>query len=201
MKTAIEIKGITKSYGDKKIFSDFSLSIKEGEMVSVIGSNGCGKTTLMNILAGVTLEDSGSINLNSKNISYVFQNYRESLLPWKNNYENVAFPLEIKGHSVKEIEKKVKDLEKIFGVGIKWDDYPYNLSGGQQQILSFFRALLSEPRIILIDEAFSALDFENNLLLRKILQKYYIEKKPTVVMITHNIEEGCSYWKQDYYFT
>lgn len=190
MESAIEIQNIHKSYGNKKIFSDFSLSIGEGDIVSIVGPNGCGKTTLMNILAGIVSEDSGFVRLKSKDISYIFQNYRDSLLPWKNNYENAMFPLEIKGCDSKDMRKRVEELENIFGVDMIWNEYPYNLSGGQQQILAFFRALLAEPKIILIDEAFSALDFENNLLLRNILQKYYVEKRPTIVMITHNIEEA-----------
>lgn len=190
MDRAITIKNLNKSYGGKAIFKNFSLSVKESEIVSIFGPNGCGKSTLMNILAGITTSDNGSIKINRSNLGYVFQNYRESLLPWKNNYGNVSFPLEIRGFSKSEILKRVEELEKMFGIKFDWGEYPYNLSGGQQQILSFFRVLITKPKIILIDEVFSALDFENNLLLRDILQRYYTEEKPTILMITHNIEEA-----------
>jgi len=190
MKTKIEVKKINKSFGDKNILCDFSLSIKQGEVVSFFGPNGCGKSTLMNILAGVIQRDSGSVQIDRENLSYVFQNYRESLLPWKNNYENISFPLEIKGVSKDEIKARITELEQTFGINFAWEGYPYNLSGGQQQTLSLFRALVTKPNIILIDEAFSALDFERNFQLREVLQKYYLKEKPTIIIVTHNIEEA-----------
>lgn len=190
MKPAISIRNLHKVYGNKEIFAGFSLCINQGDIVAFFGPNGCGKSTLMSLIAGVLSKDSGSIDLESKNISYIFQNYRESLFPWRTNYQNVAFPLEVKGFSKEEIKARIDELQKIFGLQIDWDSYPYNLSGGQQQMLAFFRALTTKPKILLIDEAFSALDFENNLFLRDKLQKYYLEEKPTILIITHNIEEA-----------
>ena len=99
-------------------------------------------------------------------------------------------PLEIQGKSKQEIQQRVKELQKLFEFKFDWKGYPYELSGGQQQILAFMRALVTNPKILFIDEPFSALDYENNLRLREHLQKYYLRQKPTILLITHNIEEA-----------
>jgi NitT/TauT family transport system ATP-binding protein len=190
MKNAAELKHLYKAYGDKEIFKDLSLSVQQSEIVAIFGPNGCGKSTLMGIMAGTLHADAGETRIDRSELGYVFQNYRESLLPWKSNYENVRFPLELKNLSDVEVVKRIKETESLFEIAFDWNEYPYNLSGGQQQLLAFFRVLVTRPKVILIDEAFSALDFENNLLLRGILQKYYTQEKPTIIMITHSIEEA-----------
>lgn len=193
MSVAIEIKNLRKSYGDTEVFKDLSISIERGKISALFGPNGCGKSTLLNILCGLTLKDGGGFeveNFNKFGFSYIFQNYRESLLPWKTNYENVAFPLRIQKRSEAEISARVKDLQKIFDIRFEWNGYPYQLSGGQQQVLAFIRALVTLPELLFIDEPFSSLDYENNLKLREHLQQYYLKYKPTILLITHNIEEA-----------
>lgn len=175
------------------LYRDFNLEIEAGKITTIFGPNGSGKSTLFNILTGIITHDSGNIEIKSKEKiykSYIFQNYRESLLPWKTNFENVAFPLKIQNLSKKEIEHRIKELTELFEFKCDWDGYPYELSGGQQQILAFLRALITHPNLLFIDEPFSALDYENNLKLRKHLQAYFIKHKPTIVIITHNIEEA-----------
>ena len=193
MNTAISIKKINKSFGGTEILRDFDIDIEAGKITAVFGPNGSGKSTLLNILAGLVPKDSGEYSIKNGDkfkISYIFQNYRESLLPWRNNFENLAFPLEIQGVSREEITKRVQKLQKLFEFKIDWKQFPYQLSGGQQQILAFMRALITEPTILFIDEPFSALDYENNLKLREHLQKYYLAYKPTILLVTHNIEEA-----------
>ncbi|MCX6803796.1 MAG: ABC transporter ATP-binding protein [Candidatus Diapherotrites archaeon] len=192
-KKAITITTLKKEYEGNKIISNISLSINQGDIVAIFGPNGCGKSTLLNILSGIAEKTRGEIKFeefDNKKFSYVFQNYRESLLPWKNNYENIAFPLKLRGVSEHEKKKKIGEMEEIFSFKGNLKLYPYQLSGGQQQILAFMRALVVEPKLLFIDEPFSALDYENNLLLRKHLQTYYKKYNPTILAITHDIEEA-----------
>ena len=191
--TEIRIENLKKSYGKIEIFKDLNFTIGSKKITVIFGPNGSGKSTLLNILAGLVPKDIGEYSIENGGkfkISYIFQNYRESLLPWRNNFENLAFPLEIQGVSREEITKRVEKLQKLFEFKIDWKQFPYQLSGGQQQILAFMRALITEPTILFIDEPFSALDYENNLKLREHLQKYYLAYKPTILLVTHNIEEA-----------
>ncbi len=193
MTKAVAVNNLRKSFNQTEVFQDFSLDIEQGKITAIFGPNGSGKSTLLNILSGIVPKDGGSYhieNFNHFQFSYIFQNYRESLLPWRTNFENVALPLQIQGKTKSEIKEKVEKLQKLFEFKINWDHYPYELSGGQQQIVAFMRALITEPKVLFIDEPFSALDYENNLRLREHLQKYYLTFKPTILLITHNIEEA-----------
>ncbi len=193
MSPVISINNLKKSYNQTEVFEDFSLDVEQGEITAIFGPNGSGKSTLLNILAGISTKDSGRYDINGFDhfsFSYIFQNYRESLLPWRTLYENVALPLQIQGISDVEIRKRIDELEKMFETKFNWGQYPYELSGGQQQIIAFMRGLIANPKILFIDEPFSALDYENNLRLRDHLQKYYLTFKPTIILITHDIEEA-----------
>lgn len=193
MTKAVAVYNLKKSFNHTEVFRDFSLDIEQGKITAIFGPNGSGKSTLLNILSGTIPKDGGSYhieNFDHFQFSYIFQNYRESLLPWRTNFENVALPLQIQSKAKSEIKEKVEKLQKLFEFKINWDHYPYELSGGQQQIVAFMRALITEPKVLFIDEPFSALDYENNLRLREHLQKYYLTFKPTILLITHNIEEA-----------
>jgi len=190
---AISIKNLKKSFGDNNIFADFNLDIEAGKITAIFGPNGSGKSTLLNILAGITKPDGGLIDFDGfrhYEFSYIFQNYRQSLLPWRNNWQNVALPLNIQKQSQEAIGRKIGELKNTFEIDIDWKKYPYQLSGGQQQIVAFMRALSTDPKILFIDEPFSALDYKNNLRLREHLQKYYLRRRPTIILVTHNIEEA-----------
>lgn len=193
MNVAISVQNLKKSFNNTEVFQDFSIGIERGKITAIFGPNGSGKSTLLNILSGIVARDGGNFdieNFNHFEFSYIFQNYRESLLPWRTNFENVALPLEIQNKSKKEIRQRVEELQKLFEFKFNWESYPYELSGGQQQILAFMRALVTNPKVLFIDEPFSALDYENNLRLREHLQKYFLNFKPTILLITHNIEEA-----------
>ncbi len=193
MNAFISVQNLKKSFNNTEVFRDFSIDVEQGKITAIFGPNGSGKSTLLNILSGITTKDGGQFeieNFNHFGFSYIFQNYRESLLPWRTNFENVALPLEIQKKSKQEIKKKVEELQKLFEFKFDWENYPYELSGGQQQILAFMRALVTSPKVLFIDEPFSALDYENNLRLREHLQKYYLKYTPTILLITHNIEEA-----------
>jgi len=190
---AISVQNLKKSFNDTEVFRDFSIGVEQGKITAIFGPNGSGKSTLLNILSGIVDRDGGNFvieNFNHLELSYIFQDYRESLLPWRTNFENLALPLEIQNKSKKEIRQRVEELQKLFEFKFNWESYPYELSGGQQQILAFMRALITYPKVLFIDEPFSALDYENNLRLREHLQKYFLTFKPTILLITHNIEEA-----------
>ncbi|MDB5204276.1 MAG: nitrate transporter ATP-binding protein [Candidatus Taylorbacteria bacterium] len=194
MSVAIEIKNLGKVIAGKEIIKDLNLSISPGSIVSIFGPNGTGKTTLLNLISGTDPQYSGSIKKECAqriNVSYIFQNYRDSLLHWRNGRENIALPLEI-GDSKDQIEIKevIDEIALILDLKIDLSKYPYQYSGGQQQILSFARAIVTKPNLLLIDEPFSALDYENNLFLRECLIGYYEKYKPTIIIITHSIEEA-----------
>ncbi len=193
MKIAVSVQNLKKSFNGIEVFRDFSVEVEQGKITAIFGPNGSGKSTLLNILSGVVVKDGGKFKITDFShfeFSYIFQNYRESLLPWRTNFENLALPLQIQNKSKKEIQQKVDELQKLFEFKCDWNGYPYELSGGQQQILAFMRALITKPKILFIDEPFSALDYENNLRLREHLQKYFLTYKPTILLVTHNIEEA-----------
>lgn len=194
MCVAIKIKDLKKSINGKEIIGCLNLEVKPGSIVSIFGPNGTGKTTLLNLISGIDSEYNGSIKKECKdkiNMSYIFQNYRDSLLHWRNGRQNIALPLEISGNKNQiEIKKLIEELETKLSFKINLDKYPYEFSGGQLQILSFMRAIVTKPNLLLIDEPFSALDYENNLFLRECLISYYEKYKPTIIVITHSIEEA-----------
>ncbi|MBI4021611.1 MAG: ATP-binding cassette domain-containing protein [Candidatus Aenigmarchaeota archaeon] len=193
MGITISVRDVKKRFGQKEVFQDVSFRVRKGEIVALFGPNGCGKSTLLNILSRLVEKDGGKCDVDgfsSSRVSYVFQNYRDSLLPWRNVYDNVAFPLELQDMNADDIRKRVQEVESILGVRLDRRKYPYELSGGQQQMLAFARALVTRPQVFFIDEPFSALDYENNLLLRKRLQEYCVIHRPTVLVVTHDIEEA-----------
>ncbi len=191
MCVGITIKKLTKKIHNTVIVDSLNLRIKPGSIVSIFGPNGAGKTTLLNMLAGIDSNHEGDILFDSVHkiqVSYVMQNYRESLLNWRTCRDNIRFPLEFKEGEVPT--QWIDEIEKMLDQKVNLDTYPYECSGGQQQLISFARALITKPNLILIDEPFSALDYENNLFLRKCLIEYYHKYRPTIVFITHSVEEA-----------
>lgn len=193
MAIAISTKNVSKAFNGRTIFHNLNLKVKRGQITAIVGPNGTGKSTLFNLIAGITPQDNGYISIEDFNrfrFSYVFQNYRESLLPWKTNLDNIAFPLQVQGIGLKKRTTQAKNLLEKHGLEALIQGYPYELSGGQQQILAFMRALITKPMVLLLDEPFSALDYENTLRMRTILQDYYLDSKATIFIITHDIEEA-----------
>lgn len=170
---------ISKSYGDKKIFDDFSLEIKEGEVLCVLAESGAGKTTLLNILAGLT-PYAGSIEGFPKKVGYIFQEPR--LLPNLTVKENLQYV----GGRVEDIDKI---LQKI-GLFPAKDKRPASLSGGEKQRVAIARAFLSDAKTLLLDEPFSSLDTALKIRLCKLFSELWSEKKQTTVFVTHDIEEA-----------
>jgi len=191
MENSISIKNLKKSYNSTDVFSDLNLELEKGKIIAFFGPNGCGKSTFLNILSGIVDKDGGALNnFDKSSFSYMFQNYQSSLMPWRNNFDNLSLPLEFKSIKRDLIESRIKETYNKYGFKIDLKSYPYELSGGQKQFLAFLRAIITNPTTLLLDEPFSALDYENSFLLSNKLQEYYLNNKPTVLVITHDIEEA-----------
>lgn len=178
-----------------KVVDDFSLTINKGEFVSIFGPNGCGKTTLLNIIAGLLDTDQGKISVDGKppheaHIGYIFQNYRDSLFPWLKNIDNLAFPLELRGIPKKERQKIVAEFMDKLNLEIPLNTYPYQLSGGQQQLLAIARALLFNSNILLMDEPFGSLDYTTRYYMRDKLLDLWDKTKATILLVSHDIDEA-----------
>ena len=163
--------------------------------MSVFGPNGCGKSTLINMIAGLFPVDAGEIlfdgqPLNKIKFGYVFQNYREALFPWLRAFDNVAYPLKVMGVPKAERKRRVEKIVANLNVKIDLNLYPYQMSGGQQQLVSIMRALVVDPEILFLDEPFSALDYEMTLFMREQLQRVFVETGTTTVLVSHDLEEA-----------
>lgn len=190
----IIVRGLRKTFAGNTVFDDFNASIAMGKVTSIFGPNGCGKSTLLHMAAGLVDLDAGSIDFEPgkrrPQTGYVFQNYREALFPWRSAYENIAYPLIVAGWSKSEKRQLIDTMVDLFGVGFDLHRYPYELSGGQQQITAVMRALATNPDVLFLDEPFSALDFEMTLSLRDTLQQVQLATGVTMVLVSHDLEEA-----------
>lgn len=166
--------------------NDISLRIADGEFVSILGPSGCGKSTLLRLIAGLEKPTQGRVHITeTEAISFVFQD--PHLLPWRSVRKNIELPMEILRRTSKT------SVDEIIGmVGLKGfeEAYPSELSGGMRMRCSLARALMSEPRILLLDEPFAALDEWTRLKLDSDLRRLWSEKKMTVIFVTHSISEA-----------
>ena len=193
--THITIRGLTKYFAGWPLYENFDLDIPKHRIVSVFGPNGCGKSTLINMIAGLVPIDAGQILFDGKQlrdtkIGYVFQNYREALFPWMRTLDNIAYPLVLEGRSKAEVDRRMAELVASFDVKFDLKRYPYELSGGQQQTASIMRALAPGPEVLFLDEPFSALDFEMTLFIREKLQEVFMQTGTTMLLVSHDLEEA-----------
>ncbi|MDB5576918.1 MAG: hypothetical protein JWR80_2094, partial [Bradyrhizobium sp.] len=192
---------VAKSYEvDGKIvpvIGDLSLSLNKGEIVSIVGPSGCGKTTLLNTLCGLLVPDSGHIRWygqettgQPQNVGYMLQ--KDLLLPWRTALSNVMLGLEIRGVAGSEaVDRSRVMLDQLGLLGFA-DHYPSSLSGGMRQRVALARTLVNEPRVLLLDEPFASLDFQNKLLIENDTAKLVREGGRSLLLITHDIEEAVS---------
>lgn len=195
-------KKISKSFtsslsenGRLLVVNDFSLSVREGDLVTLFGPNGCGKTTILNLLAGTFKPDNGTVLWNSgeswsREIGYVFQNYGDTLLPWRSVRANIAFPLEVRKANKKEIEEKTARVMNLFGLSEHSNKYVYELSGGLKQLVAIARSTVYYPRLLLLDEPFSSLDYSVSRMLWTRFRQFWADSKVTTIFVSHNVDEA-----------
>lgn len=194
--SSIKVDNISKSFLDHgkstQVLDGLSFEIAENEFISIIGPNGCGKSTLFSILLGITKTDSGSLNIESGNrkLGFVFQNYRDSLLPWETVLENITLPMETLPISKDKKIELARKILKEFKLEKFQNSYIYQISGGMAQLVSLARAFVIEPELLLIDEPFSALDYSRSIKMQEMLSDVWQEKQMTTIMISHNIDEA-----------
>ena len=199
---SIEIRNVNKHFGNFHALRDVNLDIGSGELLALLGPSGCGKTTLLRIIAGLETPDTGSIlfsgedttdvHVRERNVGFVFQHY--ALFRHMSVFENVAFGLRVKprGQRPSEAQIKAKVHELLSLVQLDWlaDRYPAQLSGGQRQRIALARALAVEPKVLLLDEPFGALDAKVRKELRRWLRRLHDELHVTSIFVTHDHEEA-----------
>ncbi len=191
----IEVRGAGKRYGTLQVFRDVNLSVGEREVLAIIGPSGCGKTTLLRCMDGLIPLDEGDVLMEGSRIdspregvSMVFQHF--GLFPWKTVFQNVAYGLRLAGASRAQIAEKVPKFIELVGLGGFENYYPYQISGGMQQRCGLARALSVEPRVLLMDEPFGAVDAQTREILQFEMLRIWEARPTTMVFVTHSIDEA-----------
>ena len=201
MAVILEVKDVSKKYqnkdGEVLALSNINFRVKQEEFVNIIGPSGCGKSTLLSIIAGLEEKQSGEIYIENKKedkissqIGYMLQ--RDCLLEWRTIFNNILFGLEIKKKKTQENIKYIEELLKKYNLYEFKDKYPSELSGGMRQRAALIRTLAVKPKILLLDEAFSALDYQTRIMVTNDIYKILKKEKITAIMVTHDISEAIS---------
>lgn len=189
----LEVQNICKTYqaknGEVKALNNINFSVEKGEYISIIGPSGCGKSTLLSIIAGLEPKTYGEIYIEGK-VGYMLQ--KDNLLEWRTIYKNVLLGLEIQKELTEENKMYAINLLKKYGLYEFKDKYPTQLSGGMRQRVALIRTLAIRPNILLLDEAFSALDYQTRLMVTEDIYKILKQENITAVMVTHDISEAIS---------
>lgn len=190
-KKILEVQNICKTYqaknGEVKALNNINFSVEKGEYISIIGPSGCGKSTLLSIIAGLEPKTDGEIYIEGK-VGYMLQ--KDNLLEWRTIYKNVLLGLEIQKELTEENKMYAINLLKKYGLYEFKDKYPTQLSGGMRQRVALIRTLAIRPNILLLDEAFSALDYQTRLMVTEDIYKILKQENITAVMVTHDISDG-----------
>ena len=192
----IHLAGVRKTYGEHLAISDASFDVMPGELLSLVGPSGCGKSTLLKILAGLHPADGGEVRIGSpshpfdpsKDVGMVFQ--APLLLKWRRVLENVLLPAEILGLPMAQSKSRARDLLALVGLAGNEAKFPYELSGGMQQRAAIARALVHDPKLVLMDEPFGALDALTREKMNLELLRIWKEAGKTIVFVTHGISEA-----------
>lgn len=201
MENILEVKNIGKKYQNKEgeilALKNVNFRVKKGEFVSIIGPSGCGKSTLLSIIAGLEEKTTGEIYIEgekvngiSSKIGYMLQ--RDCLLEWRNILSNTMFGLEVKGKKVNVNKEYVLELLKKYNLYEFKDKYPSELSGGMRQRVALIRTLAVKPKILLLDEAFSALDYQTRIMVTNDIYSILRKEEITAIIVTHDISEAIS---------
>lgn len=201
MHPLLELKNISFAYhsmsGETPALSDINFTIEEGEFVAVVGPSGCGKSTILNLISGLVKPESGSIFVKGEpleesglNIGYMLQ--KDHLFEWRTIYRNVILGLEIQKKLNQKTRENVEEMLKTYGLDEFRDARPSQLSGGMRQRAALIRTLALEPALLLLDEPFSALDYQTRLSVSDDIGQILKEQKKTALLVTHDISEAIS---------
>lgn len=201
MNPILAMKNVSYSYhtpkGETKALSDISFSVEEGSFTSIVGPSGCGKSTLLSLISGLIVPDSGDILINdipadksNMHIGYMLQ--KDNLFEWRSVYRNVLLGLEMQKKKNPENIKKVQEMLDLYGLSPFKNAHPSQLSGGMRQRAALIRTLALEPDILLLDEPFSALDYQTRLEVSDDIGKILKAQNKTAILVTHDISEAIS---------
>ena len=194
-KPLIEIKNLSKSYfnikGETNVLNNISFNLYENDFLGIIGPSGCGKSSILNIISGLDKEYSGKIKKKNVTIGYMLQ--EDALFPWMSIYENTILGLKIKKELTKDNILYVNDLLKKYNLFDFKDKYPHELSGGMKQRVSLIRTLAIKPDILLLDEPFSALDYQTKIKVSNDVFNIIKNENKTIILVTHDILEALNF--------
>lgn len=194
MENILELQDISHSYhgmeGETLALSHLSFSLKQGDFVSIVGPSGCGKSTLLSIISGLISPEYGTIKLNGSHIGYMLQ--KDHLLEWRNVYRNIILGLEIQHKVSSETKEKALGLLKQYGLEQFANAKPSELSGGMRQRVALIRTLILEPDLLLLDEPFSALDYQTRLSVGDDIGQIIRRERRTAILVTHDLAEAIS---------
>ena len=195
MNTILKLQDICFSYyslaGETEVLKNITFDVKEGEFIAIVGPSGCGKSTLLNIICGLTTAKSGSYIM-PENISIGYMLQHDHLFEWRTIFENVTLGLEIQGKMNKENIEYVYSLLESYGLYEFKDKRPSELSGGMKQRAALIRTMALHPGILLLDEPFSALDYQTRLMVSSDIGKLIRRTGKTAILVTHNLSEAIS---------
>ena len=201
MEKILEVSRIKVCYqavnGEVEAIRDISFSVSEGEFISIVGPSGCGKSTLLSAVAGITPISEGKILLSGREVSEVsddiaYMLQKDNLLDWRSIRKNVLLGLEVRRMLTPENLEYADNLRKSYGLWEFRDKYPSQLSGGMRQCAALIRTLAVRPKVLLLDEAFSALDYQTRLAVTDDVYKILKKEKQTALIVTHDIPESIS---------
>lgn len=198
---AVELRNVSLTYhtpeGETKAIDDVTLRVEEGEFVSIVGPSGCGKTSLLSMIAGLMKPTSGVVLVHGAVVSgpnpavgYMLQ--QDHLFPWRTVLDNCLLGLEVQGRRTRAAVARVQRLLRDYGLGDFAHRFPAQLSGGMRQRAALVRTLAVDPKVLLLDEPFSALDYQTRLQLQQEMSQIFQAQRRTVVMVTHDIAEAVS---------
>jgi NitT/TauT family transport system ATP-binding protein len=198
----LSIRDVNKVYGGQHgeattALKSISLEVKQGEFLAILGPSGCGKSTLLQIVAGLIDGTAGEVVLSGKPVIapppemiYLFQQYSKSLLPWRTVEQNIALVFESKGMKKRDIAARCGEYLGMVGLASFRKHYPWQLSGGMQQRVAIARALAAQPRVLLLDEPFSAVDALTRIELQSLVLDLWARQGLTILLITHDVDEA-----------
>ena len=203
MDTILEIKNLSHSYhnleGETLALSQLSFSMSKGEFISIVGPSGCGKSTLLSLICGLMKPEEGTVELHGKQMGYMLQ--KDHLLEWRSIYKNIVLGLEIRHMLTTETKQTVQDYLTQYGLADFANARPSELSGGMRQRVALIRTLILEPDLLLLDEPFSALDYQTRLNVADDIGQIIRKEKRSAILVTHDLSEAISLGDKVYVLT